>query len=157
MGTIDIWVLIWVVELAICCGLVLWRGGPVERTGAAIIFIAWLLSVVLQVRGNASPGIGVVLVDIGTLIALSILSARSRRLWTMFAVACQLDGVAAHFADFFSTLGPFGYFTALGIWSGDALIVCVISGVIGYNLRLRRDARMEAAGVRLPTRLRVWR
>ncbi|ESQ92578.1 hypothetical protein [Asticcacaulis benevestitus] len=150
MGSFDIWIFVWVVELALCSGLAFWLGGPAERTGAAIIFLGWVLSYLLQSRAGDGPGLWVIIIDVVALIAFSLLSAKSRRLWTLFAVACQFEGVVSHFAESFSDFGLFGYFTALGIWSGDALVVCVLAGVFGHQLRLRRNNRMEKGGAKLP-------
>lgn len=154
MASFDLWIAVWILEVVVCCTLAAWKGGPTERIGAAIILVGWILSAVLQSHSVRGPGAWVVVVDIAALIALAILSERSRRLWTLFAVACQLNAVGAHFAVLFNKFGIFSYLTDLGLWSGDGLIVFVIIGVVDHVRRQKRLMRMFDAGVPLPPRLR---
>ncbi len=150
MASFDAWFWIWVVEVACCCILAAWKGGSTERIGAAIILVGWLLSELLESHKGKGPGPGVVIVDLAGLVAIGILSAKTRRLWTLFAFACQLNGVAAHFAELFTRFGLFSYITDLGIWSGDGLVICVIAGIVDHRRRKKRIARMTAAGMVLP-------
>jgi len=124
----------------ICCAWALWRGGPTERRGAIIIYIGWILSLLLQSHAKTGPGIWVNIIDICTLIALLHLSLQSRRLWTLFACASQLDAIASHISQVFEHFGQWAYFVIIGIWSGYGLLACLAAGVIGYRWQLRRNA-----------------
>ena len=128
----------------VCAG-VYWWGGPAERVGAATIFIAWVLSLLLQTHGPHGPGPWVVLIDIVVLAIFGVLSFKTRRLWTLFGAACQLDAVMSHFAAKLTHFQLYSYVVALGLWGGQGMLVCLIAGAIGYRQHLRRNAAYSAS------------
>ena len=76
----------------------LWRGDSANRIGAAIVLVAWCLSLALHRWGNfGGPELPVVIIDIVATLALIVLSFRSRRVWTLMASALQIATVASHF------------------------------------------------------------
>lgn len=112
-------------------GWALWRGGAPERWGAVLLLVGWFLSAVLQSHDGHGPGIIVILIDIVCLIAFTILSLWSRRIWTIFLAAFQLDAVMSHFAVGLSGhIGGWAYVTALGIWGGFGLVFALAGGMI---------------------------
>ena len=127
-----------------CAGVYGW-GGPTERVGAAAIWLAWVLSLLLQTHGPQGPGIWVVLIDVVVLAIFGVLSFKTRHLWTLFAAACQLDAVMSHFAAKLTHFQLYSYVVALGLWGGQGMLVCLIAGTIGYRRRLKRQTTPQAA------------
>jgi hypothetical protein len=126
----------------VICALAFWRGGPAERYGAAIILTGWFITPLVDAHGGAdglSTGLGVFAVDVITLITLTWLSLWSRKVWTLFAAAFQLDAVASHIAAFLSHISLFSYVTGLGIWGGYGLILALGVGVWGCERERRRQ------------------
>jgi hypothetical protein len=124
----------------ICCAWAWHRGGPTERRGAIIIFVGWTLSFLLQSHAKTGPGIWVNIIDICGFFALFYISVQSRRLWTLFACASQLDAIASHISQVFEHFGQWAYFVIIGVWSGYGLLICLAAGVISYRWQLRRVA-----------------
>lgn len=93
----------------LCCAGAWFRGGPTERRGAAIILISWALSLLLQSHAKTGPGLWVNIIDVIVLGLFFKLSLDSRRLWTLFACACQLDTVASHFSQVFEQYSQWVY------------------------------------------------
>jgi hypothetical protein len=127
------WVWFGTTLAVLCCTWAFWRGGSVERYGAAIVLSGWLLSLWLQKRGDDGPGVAVIIIDITMLIAFAILSGSSRRLWTMLITACQIDAVVAHFAMIHLDVDGWSYFTVVGIWGGYGLLVSLALGVLSVE------------------------
>ena len=136
-----VWILwVWGGDLAavICCIWAFWRGGPVERFGAAIISIGWILTVLFHMPNGGGPGSIVTVIDIlafGLFLALAIWS---RRIWVFFAAACQINAVFSHFIHNIASFGIYGYATAAGLWGGWALLICLACGILGYQHSLKR-------------------
>ncbi len=126
-----------IATLAICLWA-LWRGGTPERIGALIILVGWALTDLLS-PPNQGPGPWSIVVDIAALIAFAWLALWSRRPWTYFAAACQLNGVFSHFAHKFTTFGLYSYATTIALWSGYGLIICLAGGMIAR----RRDKKQQ--------------
>ena len=140
MLTLELWMYGGLVMATLVCAGVYRWGGPAERVGAATIFIAWVLSLLLQTHGPHGPGPWVVSIDIVVLMLFSVLSFTTRRLWTVFGAACQLDAVMSHFAAKLTHFQLYSYVVALGLWGGQGMLVCLIAGAIGYRRHLRRKA-----------------
>ena len=136
-----VWILwVWGGNLAaiICCIWAFWRGGPVERWGAAIISIGWILTVIFHLPNGGGPGAIVTVIDIVALALFLVLAVWSRRIWVFFAAACQLNAVFSHFIHNIANFGIYGYATAVGLWGGWALLICLACGILGYQRMLRR-------------------
>ena len=109
----------------------LWLGRAPERWGAVLLLTGWFLSMLLQSHSADGPGTAVVVIDVVSLIAFVALSLWSRRVWTIFMAAFQLDAVMAHFAVGLSGhIGGWAYITALGIWGGYGLVFALAGGMI---------------------------
>lgn len=145
MMPVQVWVYGGAVLALLVCAWAYWYGGPVEKRGAAIIFIGWALSLLLQSQ-HSGPNAWIVGIDVGVALALVALSIQSRRIWTIFAAACQCDAVVSHFAANFTAFGieTFTYVTVLGLLGGHGLLVCLIAGVIGYSFERKRDRLSKA-------------
>ncbi len=139
-----IWVYGGLAWATLICAMTGWLGGTTERIGAATVWLAWVLSLVLFVPGPTGPGAATTVIDCTSLVVFVILSLRTRRLWTICIAACQLDDVMSHFASQLSHFQLYSHIVAEGLWGGEALLACLIAGTIGYRRRLRRHAREEA-------------
>ena len=122
----------------------MWWGGWAERTAGATLWIGWVLSLILFVPGPTGPGMATTIIDCTALVIFAWLSFRTRRLWTVFMTACQLDDVMSHIGAEMLHYQLYSHIVAAGIWGGEALLVCLIAGTIGHRLRLKRLARAEA-------------
>jgi len=121
------------------CGWAISRGGPTERSMAAIILVGWCLSILLQSHSLRGPGIWVELIDWAGLIASAYVSLRSRKLWTVFLTACQLDSVVSHLAAKLIHFDAYPYVVAIGIWGGQAQLLILAIAVVNYrNAEKRR-------------------
>ncbi|MGA9659003.1 MAG: hypothetical protein WBQ60_07895 [Asticcacaulis sp.] len=125
---------------ALCCAWAFWKGGRTEKRGAVYIFIAWTLSLLLQSHAKTGPGILVNIIDIVTLCLLVHLSLVSKKIWTIFAAASQLDAIASHLAQVFLPYGQRVYVSVLAIWGGYGLLICLFAGTIGHQLDLKRQS-----------------
>ncbi len=133
-----IWVYGGLAWATIVCGIACWLGGAAERTVAATLWIAWVLSLILFVPGPEGPGMPTMIIDCTCLVVFAAVSLRTRRLWTLFATACQLDDVMSHVAAQLSHFQLYSHIVAAGLWGGEALLACLIAGTIGYRRRLKR-------------------
>ena len=127
------------------CGMTCWLGGTAERIAAATLWTAWVLSLILFVPGPKGPGAATMIIDCTNLVVFVILSLRTRRLWTLFMAACQLDDVMSHFAAQLSHFQLYSHIVAEGLWGGEALLACLIAATIGYRCRLKRASPLGAA------------
>ena len=128
----------------LCCIWAFWQGGRVEKYAAAIIFVAWVLSSLLQSHNGKGPGIWVELIDIVVLILFAALSLWSRRIWTLFITACQLDAVASHLVAHLTHFGVFSYLTATGLWGGEGLLIALAFGIVGYQKQQKLERRLTS-------------
>lgn len=75
------------------------RGGVVERRGAALFILAWLISLGAQwLSGQASPGLWLPVIDAGVLVGLANLAWRSPRPWPVYACGFQMLTLAGDIA-----------------------------------------------------------
>lgn len=81
--------------LAVAATGAAWRGGVVERKGAALFAAAWLASLGAQwLTGKSAPALWLPLIDAGVLIGLAGLAWRSPRPWPVYAAGFQTMAVA---------------------------------------------------------------
>jgi len=142
-----LWSTIGTILLIVTCAWALWYGGKAERWGGAILLIGWFLTPIVQSVGPEGPGtgLGYVLVDTAALIAFVILSLWSRRLWTIFISAFQLNAVASHFAGALTDhVNMYTLITALGLWGGYGLTFALAYGTWDYTRRQKRFAAIQA-------------
>jgi len=128
----------------VCAATCIW-GGRYERVVSATLLVAWIVSILVESHGPDRPGLQVVLIDVFVLGVFIAVSLRTRRLWTLFLVASQVDDVASHFGQRLIHYGGFSYITSTGIWGGYFLIGCIIAGIITHQRRLKREGTLQAA------------
>jgi len=127
-----------VVSMALCIVWAVWRGEKPERTGGLILAAAWGATMLVHRQGVYSPELAVILVDVAGLAGFIWLSLWSRRLWTVFMAAFQLDAVAAHIATLLSPhISGFTYITTTGLWGGYGLTFALAAGMWGVERRRR--------------------
>ncbi len=123
----------------VCCAWAFWRGGSAERIGAAIVAIGWTLSIVLTSHAGHGPGIFVVSIDTVMLASFVALAIWSRKLWTFFIAACMLNSETSHFTEHLIRFGMYSYVTAIGLWGGWGLLICLAAGTWGHIRQQKRQ------------------
>lgn len=118
--------------LAFCILAALLRGGAPEKWGAAILFLSWISTPLLD---DHQPFTWAIFwADIAAFVALAVLAIVSRRLWAMVAAACQAVCVAVHIMVL---MGPmiktWAYYTATGLWGGTAPLVALAVGILALK------------------------
>ena len=91
------------VLLVLCWTYALLRGGLPERIGATILVIGSQLTWAAASAGAArfeSVETGVLLVDVGALLAFLALALRADRFWPLWVAALQILGTAGHAVKF---------------------------------------------------------
>lgn len=78
------------------CGFALWKGDYWARFVAAVYITGWIATPFAQLRDPLSPEWGVMVIDVVVMAILIWASLRARRLWSVFAAACQMMVVASH-------------------------------------------------------------
>ncbi|WP_443747869.1 hypothetical protein [Asticcacaulis solisilvae] len=128
-----------------CAWCISW-GGRAERLGAIILLTEWLLSMVVQSHDGRGPGIWVQIIDVITLGLFVGLSLWSRKVWSIFLAALQLDTVVGHAAAHLAGFGVYPYAVAAGLWGGEGVLIAVVAGTISHRRSERRRwARLEGA------------
>jgi hypothetical protein len=118
----------------------LWRGDPPERWGGGIMLAGFCLSMLADMLqpSDVYDGIGLVAVDTIALIAFFILSLWSRRIWTLFITAFQLNAVISHFAIHLSShVDMYTQITAVVLWSGYGITFALMAGMWSVERRRR--------------------
>jgi hypothetical protein len=135
---------VWLAAMSIACGLAFWRGGREERIAAVACLAAWFVSPLVQDKQNwLDPQWGMMGVDTGLFLALTILAVTTTRIWPLFAAAFQLVAVVVHFgmiAD--SELRALAYLRGLVIFSYLVLVALAV-GALTTPKRDRRPARAD--------------
>ena len=125
--------------LSLTCIWALWRGEAPERWGAGILLIGWLATSLVQ--SGPGAGLGYFLVDAAAMVAFVMLSLWSRRIWTIFIAAFQLNSVVSHLVSKLSShVDMYTLITALGLWGGYGLTFALMGGMWALELRRRRES-----------------
>jgi hypothetical protein len=128
---------------ALCVGYALAKGGPPERTGAAIMVVAYLLSSILLSAPSGRFGsveLGIFYVDLAILIAFIVLALRAERYWPLWVAALQIIGVGGHLVklvDLGTVRGAYAFL--LAVWSYPQLLLLAI-GTYRHQQRLARNS-----------------
>ncbi len=138
------WAIIGDVLALLLCPYALIRGGPAERSGAAVIAAGWILTIVLQ-GALPGPNLAIFLVDLTAFVLLAWISLRARKIWTLFAAAFQFNAVAVHIVShFFPEVGVVSIVTFIEFWGGYGLLAALGGGMISVELE-RRALRKRPA------------
>lgn len=121
-----------------CMIATLWKGGPTEKKGAALIATGFLLSPILTRFDGPGPGIYVQALDTCLTLAFITLALYSRRLWVFVICMCALNGRLTYFVTGYKAFGMYAFVTATGFWLGFAF------GIIDYQNTLKRQTLNSA-------------
>jgi hypothetical protein len=112
------------------CGYAWFRGRSDERVVAAICLIASLasLAVISSFRTLYSGlEVGVLTVDVVTLVGFTFVALRSDRFWPLWVSGLQLTTSVAHLLKVIDpTLLPIAYSAAARMWSYPILIILAV-------------------------------
>lgn len=147
----ELWGWAWRISALICFTWAFWKGGPVERSGAAIVLVGWIATQLVKPHGRPDD-VSVAIVDIICFIASAVLALWSHKAWTLFFAACHLIAVSVHFAaalsNFgFDTIGWWSYSAALNIWGGWGLLASIGFGVWQHQRNAKLQARRQSSSV----------
>jgi hypothetical protein len=78
------------------CGFALWKGDRTIRIVAGIYLAAWILTPFLALKDPMQPEWRVMVLDTLVMVLFVGVSLWARRVWTIFAAACQMMAVASH-------------------------------------------------------------
>ncbi|MBP2161649.1 MULTISPECIES: hypothetical protein [Asticcacaulis] len=135
-----IWVNAGWLTFVACMVLAIWKGGPTEKRGAALIATGCLLSPVLTRFDGPGPGLYVQALDTLLTLGFVALALQSRRLWVFVICMCSLNGLITYFVTGYEAFSMYAFVTATGFWLGYAWQLCLIFGVIDYQRTLRRQS-----------------
>jgi hypothetical protein len=121
------------------CGVAIWRGDYSARRIGAAQLICWVGSLLVYRRDAYNADLGMLAIDIMTLIYFAWVSMRSRRIWTVVVSAFQAIIVASHIAtiiDLRVTMGTF--FMSMAVWSYGNLLCIAFGTWAGWRERRRQ-------------------
>lgn len=124
----------------LCVVWAIWKGGPTEKRGAALIAFTWILSTIVTQFDGPGPGAYVRTVDILFFISFVALALQSRRLWVFIACMCALNGLITYFATGYKAFSMYAFVTATTFWLGMALLICLAFGIMDYQRTQKRQA-----------------
>ena len=78
------------------CGFAIWKGDRWARFVAVIYLAGWFITPLLAVGDPLQPEWAVMGLDVVVMLLLVWASLKARRLWSVFAAACQMMAVASH-------------------------------------------------------------
>jgi hypothetical protein len=92
--TLTPWISLAVATLV--CGFAIWKGDRWTRFVGSIFLGGWILSPFVAMTDSLQPEWGVMVIDVIALLLFIWASLKARKLWTVFAAACQMMAVASH-------------------------------------------------------------
>ncbi len=117
--------------LALTGGAALRRGGSPERQGALLIGAAWILTPLVELRESwFQPQLGILAVDMATLLGLIILAIRYDRYWPICAAAFQAIAVLTHLAFLINPNALYRAYLFGNFSIGFLLLGAILGGVI---------------------------
>jgi hypothetical protein len=122
-----------------CMIFAIWKGGPTEKAGAALIAFGWILSPIVTQFDGPGPGIYVRIIDTLLFIGFVALALHSRRLWVFVICMCALNGLITYFFTGYEAFSMYAFVTATGFWLGYALLICLAFGIIDYQQSQKRQ------------------
>ena len=136
------------------CGYAILRGGAPERITGWLLIAATVLTP-LAARGLATryvqAELGIFIVDVALLTALTIVALKADRLWPMILAAMQLDTTAVHILKLVDAdMIRITYALMIAAWSYPMLFILAV-GTMRHRRRLARfgeDRAWSLAGDR---------
>jgi len=125
-----------------------WSGGWPERTGAGIMVVGSVLSVIAArsfYPGWQSPEAGIFIVDLLVLAAFGNLALYSDRFWPIWVTSFHLIAVTIHVASLADrSVAALAYASAQEFWAYPMLVGIAV-GTWNHNRRLPPTHRSNAA------------
>jgi hypothetical protein len=119
-------------------GYACWRGGRTEQTVAASQMTLGFLLLLLEGPNPTGQDIGVVSVDVLSLLVLTFMAMSTRRLWLLCMAAFQLDVIACHIVKaVYPGISTYAYLMGLLIWGSYAQMACLAAGLLSDKSRKR--------------------
>lgn len=122
----------------------IWKGGPTEKKGAALIATTFLLSPILTKFDGPGPGIYVQVLDTLLFVGFVLLALESRRLWVFVLCMCAINGLMTYIAAGYKSFSMYAFVIATGFWLGFALLICLSIGIIDYQNTPKCQSRNSA-------------
>jgi hypothetical protein len=134
--------------LVLVCAYAFWRGRSDERLAAGVALFA-TLATHLVISPNpvrySSEETGVMIVDLATFAAFTLIALKSNRFWPLWVAGLQLTTTMAHFLKAVHLdLLPRAYAAALVFWSYPILIIVAIGTWRTHQRRIEAE-RSRAA------------
>lgn len=120
------------VVMTLICVFAAWTGGRSQKTVAAIVFVAWILSAAIQDRSYKMPQYWTLVLDVGLMMAFVALALRWRQKWLTGLATFQVLTMTSHFAMILDPrIWPRASITAYMVWSYMVLACLLWGGVAG--------------------------
>jgi|SRR3954454_2704944 hypothetical protein len=134
--------------LLLVCGYAFWRGRADERVAATVALAATVATHFAispdRIRYSGEET-GVMLVDLITFAAFTLIALRSSRFWPLWVAGLQLTTTMAHLLKAVHVeLLPKAYAAALVFWSYPILIILAVGTWRSHQRRLREPMGMVA-------------
>ncbi len=140
--------LLYLFVLVAVCSYAGWQGGWPERTGAAIMFVGSILTVIAATTfypGWNTPEAGIFIVDLLVLAAFGNLALYSDRFWPIWVTSFHLIAVTIHVASLAdSSVAALAYANAQEFWAYPMLAGIAI-GTWNHRHRQASPRRGNAA------------
>lgn len=128
------------IVMTLVCIFSAWAGGRSQKIVAAICFVAWIASNVMQDRSFRNPEYDTLVLDIVLMVVFVTMAIRTRQPWLTGVAAFQTLTMASHFAMILdSRIWPRAAITAYLIWS-YLVLACVLWGGVAGLVERRRAA-----------------
>ena len=125
----------------ICAVACLWGGWP-ERICGATLWIAWVLSLVVELLDGKGIGNIIALIDSLCLVIFVAVSLKWRHIWTLLVAASQLDDVMSHLTAKMLNYSLWSYAMATGLWGGQFIMLCLLIATLDHRRRRLKRQRL---------------
>ncbi|EGF92977.1 putative membrane protein [Asticcacaulis biprosthecium C19] len=105
--------------------------------------MAWAATFFSQSRDGNGPGIWVFVIDSLMMLAFIVLSAVTRKIWTLFAAAFAMAAVLCHIAGMIGQVNVVTYVTGIMLWGAYGMLVALTGGMISVELERYRRHRQK--------------
>ena len=140
--------LLYLFVLVAVCSYAGWQGGWPERTGAAIMFVGSILTVIAATTfypGWNTPEAGIFIVDLLVLAAFGNLALYSDRFWPIWVTSFHLIAVTTHLARLVDqSVAALAYANAAAFWAYPMMITLAY-GTWNHQQRERSIRKGNAA------------
>jgi hypothetical protein len=138
-----LWSQIGAIFVVAICLFAFWKGDEPERLAAGAYVLGWFASLLAQGDGKVfQVQWGVFAIDVVMLVVLAALVWKSRRVWPVWAAACQLLVVTSHVLSIFDVRPSVSAFLTVVNLAGYGVLVALAVGTF-WAWQERRAAGLE--------------